>query len=204
MAFFIVSCSTNNEEIQIPEDERNSYLEIKEVSKLPEKLYKHTKRITSELKILSRFPNIEESVIVTYYQTPLRAIYTPLHHEDDSPDKMFYVYFELNGQVYTFDLLITEKNYSKNSIRYTYQSIDGNPIVQFDVEITNGQIINIERYPNKNWGDRFGNCIDWTFDNMNRLDYLGCMAVGPVCAGVIASMCAIAANEGLFIKPDNP
>ncbi len=201
---FVISCSTNNEKLTIPEDKKNNYPEIKEISQLPKELNNHTFRITNNLEIESRYPIIKESMMVSYYDTPLRAIFTPLHHDVNSSDIMFHVYFELNGKVSSFDLLINEKKYCDKINRYAYKSIDGNPIVIFDVEPTKGKLINIQRFPNKNWKDRFSNCIDWTFDKMNRWDYLSCMAVGPVCAGVIASMCAIAANEGMFVQPDKP
>ena len=39
---------------------------------------------------------------------------------------------------------------------------------------------------------------------MNYLAYLGCMAAGKLCAGSIASMCAIGATEGYFETADGP
>lgn len=205
---FIVSCNDNIiiDKDTIDQETKSSILtlEIKTIEQLPAFLSYHTENKISYFDSNKYKPKVCESFIVSYYESPLRAIYTPLYPESNETINMFHVYFELESMISNFDLIITEEKIGSNEFRYKYLTKEGNLIVSFDVSKSNGRIFDFLIEPNKSWTDRFGNCVDWTFDNMNRWDYLACMAVGPVCAGIIASMCAVAASEGMFITADQP
>lgn len=99
---------------------------------------------------------------------------------------------------------MTIEDINKSSKRFSYLTTDGVLIGQFDLKNSDGSLSNIKVNKLKDWGDRFDNCLEWTFDQMSNLDQLVCYAIGPACATIIASMCAVGATEGMFETPDGP
>ncbi len=204
--FITISCSTEkieNESKSI-HNVNNDLVSINDIKPLSSKLYAYTLRVTSDVKSHKLSPNVDKSVMVSYKDSPIQAICTPLIEKEKSKNKIFHVYFEIDGMVSTFDLLIYERPLNENEMRYSYKTREGTVIAKFDVEVCSGFISNVETGRNKSWTDRFENCIEWTFDNMNHWDYLACMAIGPYCAATIATMCAIGATEGYFETVENP
>lgn len=201
-----ISCSKEKVDFDNEFDQKgnNVGLEIKDIEPLPADLYKYTAHIAGKVKYLDSSPNIDESVIVNYYDFPVQAIYTPLSQKNISSLEVFHVYFELEGLVSKFDMLISEERLNESEMRYTYRTTEGDLIVLFDVDLNNGLIINVQQSNIKSWKSRFENCVSWTFGNMSSWDYLACMALGPICAGTIGSMCAFAATENMFQTPEGP
>lgn len=197
-----ISCTHEKEESsnELDQESNNVGFRINKILPLPDNLSKHTISVTNNIRFNELSPNIGESFIVSYLDSPIRAIYTPLNGKLKSTIETYHVYFELDGKVSKFDLLISEEDLSESEKRFSYLTFEGELIAQFNVGIEDGQISNIQANHLKRWSDRFENCIKWTIDHMNTWDKLACMALGPVCAGTIASMCAIGASEGMFEK----
>lgn len=200
-----ISCTQEKDESIIELDQETNIigLAIKEILPLPNNLSKHTILVANKIKYLESSPNIDKSFIVSYQDCATKAIYTPLDQKLKSSTELFHVYFERNGLVSKFDLLISTENLNEYEKRFTYLTIEGDLIAQFDVGIDDGLISNVQVNHLKGWGDRFENCVEWVFDHMNTWDTLTCMALGPICAGGIAAMCAVAATEEMFEETDN-
>lgn len=201
-----VSCSNEKDESngELNEEGTEVGLVIDKVVPLPEYLSLHTIRIANNVKHNELSPNIGKSLIVSFKDSPIRAIYTPLKGKLKSSIETFHVYFEFDGKVSKFDLLISEEDLSESEKRFTYLTIEGELIAQFNVGIKDGRISNIITNHLKSWGERFENCVEWTFNQMSGWERLGCVAFGPYCAGTIAAMCGVGASEGMFETPDGP
>ena len=208
LANTILSCSdkmTEANEIVDKRGENNILtLEILNVEPLPSIYYYHTERLISYFDLNKYQPNVCESFVVSYVGSTIKAIYTPLYPTFEQSINMYHVYFKKKGKVSTFDLIISEAPIYENEFRYKYLTKEGALIVRFDVNLDTGIIIDFFKQPNKSWSNRFENCVEWTFNNMNTWDYLACMSIGPICAGVIASMCAVAATERMFVTAEQP
>lgn len=161
---------------------------------------KRTKKISSPVIT----PDVRSSIIVMYENYDIKAVFTPFEKKFKSSIKLHHVYFELDGLVSKFELIISEEQLNNDVVRYSYISIDNVAFVTFDVNLNDGAIFNIQFSNFKDFGDRFENCVKWTFDNMNIYDKLACMAIGPYCAAGIATLCAIGAAEDQFETPDGP
>lgn len=200
-----ISCTQEKEEAIIELDQETNIigLAIKEILPLPNNLSKHTILVANKIKYLESSPNIDKSFIVSYQDCATKAIYTPLDQKLKSSTEIFHVYFEREGKVSKFDLLISVERINEYTKTFTYLTREGELIVKFDVEVDDGLISNIQVNNLKDWGDRFENCVEWVFDHMNTWDTLTCMALGPICAGGIAAMCAVAATEEMFEETDN-
>lgn len=201
-----ISCTHEKKELIIEVEQETNIvgLAIKDIFPLPNYLHEHTARVTGKINSHELTPNIDESFMVSYQDSPIQAIYTPLNQKLKSSIEIFHIYFELEGMVSKFHLLISQEQLHETVKRFTYKTIEGRTIVQFDVETNDGRIIDIQLPNLKNWGDRFENCVEWTFDQMSGWEKLGCMALGPYCAGTIAAMCGVGASEGMFETPDGP
>lgn len=203
-----ISCSNEKEEsiIDLDQDKETikTGLAVKDVIPLPNTLYNHTLRISSNLIFDDLSPNVDNSFIVRYQDSEIETIFTPLNQNLKSTEEIYHVYFKLKDMVSKFHLLISQEILNDAVKRFKYKTTDGKILVIFDVDSTDGRILNIELPNLKSWSDRFENCVEWTFDQMGTWDYLACMAIGPVCAGTIASMCAVGATEGMFESPDGP
>lgn len=148
-------------------------------------------------------PDFTNSQIVTYSTIDVAAIFTPLNNELKSgSNHSSLMFFELNNELLDFELIINETILNDKVGRYSYLTVNGQLIVQFDIQLEDGLVLDV--YATKSWGDRWNNCVTWTLQNMSNMDYLACMAAGPYCAGGIAAMCAVGASEGYFETPDGP
>jgi len=179
-------------------------LEIKSINPLPKSFHIHTANLIEKKGAKALMFDIEQSRIVDYYNQTLRTIYTPIYSESKSNTSNFHVYFEKEGLVSDFDMIISEEIIDENISRYSYFGDMGQLMVSFDILIETGQILDFKLGRTKGFGDRFNNCLEWTFNQMSTMDYLACMAVGPICAGTIASMCAVGASQDNFQTPDGP
>ncbi|HQQ13266.1 MAG TPA: hypothetical protein PK855_08880, partial [Bacteroidales bacterium] len=110
----------------------------------------------------------------------------------------YHIYYVMDSLYSNFALLLHKEQLNEDLVKYYYNTINDENIGHL---IINQQgIINqvIVMAPGWGWDGRFENCVNWVLGQMNYLDYLAYMAIGPVCAGTIAAMCAIGATEGYF------
>lgn len=148
-------------------------------------------------------PDFTNSQIVTYSNIDAAAIFTPLNnHLKSGSNNSSLMFFELNNELLEFDLIVNETILNDEVGRYSYLTVNGHLIVQFDIQLEDGLVLDV--FTMKSWGDRWTNCVEWTLNNMSYIDYLACMAFGPYCAGGISAMCAVGATEGWFETPDGP
>lgn len=180
--------------------EHNQILQIDRIKPLPTSLYEYTEHITKKVLDHDHRPNIADSKIVSYVDMSIQAIYTPLISYKKSSKNNSLVFFELDGLISNFEFIISEECLNGVTTRYLYKDIDGTVLLEFDVNNTDGQVLQMQANPNKNWFRRWKNCAEHTLNYMidNPVDGLVCMAFGKYCAGTIAAMCAIAAAEGYF------
>ncbi len=136
--------------------------------------------------------------MVLYDSIEIVAVYTPLSNSQKSNMETYHIYYVMDSLYSNFALLLHKEQLNEDLVKYYYNTINDENIGQL---IINQQgIINqvIVMAPGWGWDGRFENCVNWVLGQMNYLDYLACMAIGPVCAGTIAAMCAIGATEGYF------
>ncbi len=207
---FFLSCSTeiDQKNINISTEGRTvSLLNIDQITEVPQFLAWHTKLKTEHFLSMGLHAEVERSMLISYSDSPIKAIFTKLNSVNDRPDENFHVYFMLDNLVSVFDIIIQSEYIGQKICRYTFLNRFGEKIGLFEIDQEDGKILNTVTgftRSKKDWFDRFENCIEWTIDNMNTFDKMACFAIGPVCAGAIASMCAIGASEGKFETPANP
>jgi hypothetical protein len=195
-----ISCTQEKDEVIVNTVEKTYPvgLKIKEILPLPVNLTDRTSLVTSNINYKELHPNINESFIISHEDCTLRTICTPLNQKLKSSTEIFHVYFEREGKVSKFDLLITVEKKDENTETFTYLTREGELIAKFDVGIDNGQISNTQVNNLKDWGDRFNNCVEAVLDSFNGIEKLMCMTASVACATTIAGACAVAATEGQF------
>lgn len=201
---FIVlqSCSKNDKEQVIDENEFNYEFDIKSIEPLTGDLSIYEKNFYTLLKSHGYDPDFENSEIVTYSNSDVKTIFTPIVNSLKDDSNITFMFFELDNDLIDFDLIISETIINDAIGRYAYLDVDGQVLFQFDVQLEDGLVLEV--ITPKSWGNRWQNCVTWTLQQMTYIDYLACMAVGKYCAGGIAALCAFAATEGYFESPEGP
>jgi|GEM_PF-5171638 len=175
-----------------------------EIVPLSSSLLNYTETITSKFKLAEFIPDVDNSTMALYEESPIQAIFTPLIPVHETSSEVFHVYYSLDGLVSAFEFLLTEEYLNENTMRYSYSTVEGETYATFDVSLIDGRIFNIQLDNYKGFADRWENCVTWTLSRMNMYDTLACMAFGPYCAAGIATLCAIGAAENQFLTPDGP
>lgn len=177
-------------------------LEVKDVVPLPKGFLKYTEHLASCNKSVGLIPVLSESVLVSYQNFPVQAIVTPLNSLHKSSTEKYHVYFELDGRVSKYDLIINIEPINEFEVRYLYQTNNGSFLFSFDVTLANGLINNIQKGQllslKSTWWGRWKSCVAAVLDAMIDEPAAGliCMAYGKICAPSIAALCAIGATEG--------
>jgi hypothetical protein len=183
-------------------------LNIKDVKPLDEKLHYHALKMIEGIG----FPNVKsvvsESIIIEYENYPVKAILTPLLTEE-SYDDVNHLFFEMDGLVSNFSLLLTSDPLCENMRKYSFLTLEGLVVFSFVLEESTGFVSNFaieEIYDGKGWLSRFNNCLKYTMSQLVEEPAVGliCMAFGKICAPSIALLCAFAATEGYFEEPGQP
>jgi hypothetical protein len=183
-------------------------LNVKDVKPLDNKLHYHALKMIEGIG----FPNIKsvvsESIIIEYENFPLKAILTPLLTEE-SYDDVNHLFFEKDGLVSNFSLLLTSDPLCENMRKYSFLTLEGSEVFRFVLEESTGLVSNFaigEIYDGKGWLSRFNNCLKYTMSQLIEEPAVGliCMAFGKICAPSIAGICFVAATEGYFEEPGQP
>ena len=198
----LLSCSKNEKEQVIYEKEFSYEFDIESIEPLSGDISKYKEKFYDLLKSRGYAPNFKNSQIVTYSNAKVKTIFTPLDNSLKDDSNIELMFFELNNNILDFDLIISETIINDEIGRYTYSTIKGQPLFQFDVQLEDGLVLEV--LTTKGWGGRWKNCVEWTLNQMSYVDYLACMAVGKYCAGGIAALCAFAATEGYFETSEAP
>jgi hypothetical protein len=169
---------------------------IKEILPLSSNVKKYTKTMIDKIEKKNYIPNYDESFMVTYDSLEIVAVYTPLTDMLKTNNETYHICYVMDSLYSDFALLLHKEQVDDDLVKYYYNTIDDENIGQ--IVFTQEGIINEVIVMAPGWGGRFENCVNWVLDQMNYLDYLACMALGPACAGTISLMCAIGATEGYF------
>lgn len=204
----VLSCSNEesyeNTEI-VNEVSKPDLLAIDLISDLPQNLVMHTKEKTKHFVSMGYSAEVKNSVLVSYSDSPIQAIFTKLVPVHENSIETFHIYFMRNELASLFDILISSEQIGDNKFKYTFLTKYGEKIGELDIDNESGRILRTYTgfvRSNKSWSERFENCVEWTISQMNSYDKLACFTLGPICAGAIASMCAVGASEGKFETPE--
>lgn len=210
LSFMFFSCKKNSEEANSL-DSTHFYkigLEVKDVKPLDKKFYFHAQQMVKGISFLKTEPNISESLFIEYEGSPIKAILTPLIQNESSFD-LNHIFFEKDGLVSTFSLLLSIEKFNDNTFKYSFLTLEGTLIFCFNLDDSTNLLSGFEigDFDNgKNWFDRFGNCLQFMMNQLMEEPAVGlvCMAWGKICAPSIAALCAIGATEGYFEEPGQP
>jgi len=118
-------------------------LQIEDVKPLPENLWDYTRSMINRTKSDWEYFDLSESVIVNYENCIVQAIITPLTSVQKTYDETYHVYFEMDGDVSTFDMLFSTISLSEDYSKYLFLTVDDTLIVSFDINNESGLIENI-------------------------------------------------------------
>lgn len=187
----------NNSQIRNPTNGKNVGYEIKETLPLTKPIKAYTEKMIGKIQTKNYIPNYDEGVMVTFDSLEIVAVYTPLTTVQKSSIETYHICYVMDSLYSDFALLLHKEPLDDGLVKYYYNTIDDENIGQIVIN-QDGIIIDIIVNAPNGWYGRFDKCVNWVLNQMNTLDYLACMALGPLCAGTIASMCAVGATEGYF------
>ncbi len=210
LIFLIPSCTKEKQNIDEISQISTRYvgLQIANVSELPSKLYRHTEKKAGSNYLKNIRPDLSNSKIVSYLDVPIRSIITPLINIQENNAEVYHVYFEKEGLVSLFDLVMTIEDTGHGGKNIKFESSEGEFFLSFSLKNNLiGEVRKGELSYQRGWWTRFGNCVKFVMDEMadgspeNVVVSLICLYYSPYCAVSITAMCALLSSEGYFEQP---